>query len=122
MNKNRVILYVCFLMIAFSCNMDNSGQDNADAPLCNIKGNMIYNSAFHRWEIHRFVSDDLIEFYVVRDYKIDTPKDEEYVSKNVEATGVCTQSDEIPYAIHDDLPPISETVPYYIDIKNLKYE
>jgi hypothetical protein len=114
-------------MIAFSCSQDNASQDDAgrddgEPQLCNIKGNMIYNSAFHRWEIHRSVSDDLIEFYVVRDYKIDTPKDEEYVSINVEATGVCTQSDKIPYAIHDDMPPMRETVPYYIDIETLKYE
>jgi hypothetical protein len=109
-------------MIAFSCNMDNSGTDNVEPQFCNINGNMIYQWVYSRWEIHRSVSDDLIEFYVVRGYEIDPPKDEEYISINVEATGVCTQSDKIPYTLNDNQFNMPEIITYYIDIENLKYE
>jgi hypothetical protein len=113
--KIRFIIAVSILFSCLSCN-----EDKSDVTSCSINGGLLYNPAYERWEIHRSVSDEIIELYVVRNYKINLPK-VAGDSKDVQAKGICTQSDEILYTFHDNLPPIPKIICYYIDIKNLNY-
>jgi hypothetical protein len=117
MKKIKLAIIVFILLNCLSCSRNNL-PDNPDAQLRSIKGTLRYNSFFDRWNIDCHVSTDTVEIFAVRNY---LPK-ESGNSKQVQATGICTQTDDILYVLHDNLPPLPEFICYYIDVIYLKYE
>lgn len=103
------------LLSCVSCSQD---KDNSDAQLQEIEGLLYYNSPWQRWEILR-ESPGTIEFYVVKNYDVNLSEES---IKEVQATGICIQSGEIPYTLYDNLPPVPEIISYYIDLKELQYK
>jgi hypothetical protein len=115
------MLRIKFAIMAFtllSCVSCNQDKDNSDAQLQDVEGLLYYNSPWQRWEILRD-SPGIIEFYVVRNYDINLSEESR---KEVQAKGICIQSDKIPYTLNDNLPPVPEIIGYYIDLKQLRYK
>jgi hypothetical protein len=104
--------------VLLNCVLCNPDKDNYNVQLQNVEGLLFYNSPWQRWEILRD-SPERIEFYVVRNYDINLSKESK---KEVQATGICIQSDKIPYTLNDNLPPVPEIIGYYIDLKKLDYK